>query len=130
MADNYEDSLDTDERPPPAAEAVGPAQADQMPPASEPPAPTPIVLHTFGRRPTGPAYGWSSVFSIVLHVTLIGLTLWLSRTVAVAHSEALAVVFRRPASGYNAVGSGAALSPLSVRVVFNRLVNVSPEAGC
>jgi|GEM_PF-5348196 len=97
MADMYDDRRETDGRPPAAADADGRLQADQAPAPSTRPAPTPIVLHTFGRRPGGPAYGWSSVFSIVLHVTLIGLTLWLSRAVAVPHSEAVAVVFRRPA---------------------------------
>ncbi len=88
MADMYEESGETNAPPPPAAGAE--AHAAEGPAGS-----TPIVLHTFGQRPGGPAYGWSSVFSIVLHVTLIGLTLWLSRAVAVSRNQPVSVVLRR-----------------------------------
>ncbi|MGO9830224.1 MAG: hypothetical protein ACLPJH_08785 [Myxococcaceae bacterium] len=54
-----------------------------------------IVLHTFAPRRGGPAYGWSSVFSILLHVSLIALTLWLSGTVTLSRPEPVTVVFRR-----------------------------------
>jgi hypothetical protein len=55
----------------------------------------PIVLSTFTRRNSGPNYRWAVVFSVVLHVTLIGLTLWLSRKVLFPRAEAVAVLFRR-----------------------------------
>jgi hypothetical protein len=56
----------------------------------------PIVLTAFEHRSTEPAYRWSIVFSVVLHVTLIGLTLWLSRKVVLRNSDAVAIVLRRP----------------------------------
>src|SRR5450755_3824795 len=56
----------------------------------------PIVLSTFGRRNSAPTYRWSTVFSILLHVTLIGLTLWLNRKVAFHHAEAVTVLLRAP----------------------------------
>ncbi len=59
------------------------------------PAP-PIVLRTFGRRADSPRYGWSSVFSVLLHVVLIGLTLWLGRSLVSLPMEPVTVVFRRP----------------------------------
>ncbi len=88
----FEDSTRTAGAVPPlslhdsAAEAVTPSA----------PPPRPLVLQTFAPRARGPAYGWSSVFSIFLHVTLIGITLWLSRTATVASLEPEAVLFRRP----------------------------------
>jgi hypothetical protein len=57
----------------------------------------PIVLSTFGRRTSGPTYRWSAVFSILLHVTLIGLTLWLSRRVLIHRAEPVSVLLRPPA---------------------------------
>jgi Gram-negative bacterial TonB protein C-terminal len=56
----------------------------------------PIVLSTFGRLATRPAYRLSIAFSVVIHVTLIGLTLWLSRKVVLRNSEPVAIVLRRP----------------------------------
>lgn len=57
--------------------------------------PGPIVLNTFGRRSSEPTYRWSLVFSVVLHVTLIGLTLWLNRKVILPRAEGVAVLFQR-----------------------------------
>ena len=57
--------------------------------------PGPIVLHTFGRRSSEPTYRWSLVFSVVLHVTLIGLTLWLNRKVILPRAVGVAVLFQR-----------------------------------
>ncbi len=54
----------------------------------------PIVLSTFGRDAGRPVYRWSIVFSVVLHVTLIGLTLWLSRKIVLQHTDAVAVLLR------------------------------------
>ncbi len=55
----------------------------------------PIVLRTFGRDASAPAYRWPIVFSVVLHVTLIGLTLWLNRKVVLPRLvEPVATHFR------------------------------------
>jgi hypothetical protein len=92
----YEDTPGGEDRDRPSAEEPPPPDGPTAPPDA--PAHAPIVLHTFGRRPGEPAYGWSSVFSVALHVTLIGLTLWLSDAVAIARQEPVTVVLRRPAS--------------------------------
>jgi TonB family protein len=53
-----------------------------------------IVFNTFVQRSSGPTYRWSILFSIVLHVTLIGLTLWLNRKVILPRAEAISVLLR------------------------------------
>ncbi len=79
---------------PPEPSAVQPREGASLPLDARG-TPRSIVLHTFTPRPGGPAYGWSSVFSVFLHVSLIALTLWLSGTVTISRSEPVAVVFRR-----------------------------------
>lgn len=54
----------------------------------------PIILSAFGQEAKRPFYRWSIVFSIALHVTLIGLTLWLNRKVVFLHQEPVAVLLR------------------------------------
>jgi Gram-negative bacterial TonB protein C-terminal len=58
--------------------------------------PRPIVLNTFVGRSSTPSYRWSALFSVLLHVTLIGLTLWLNRKVILPRTEAVAVLYKRP----------------------------------
>jgi len=56
----------------------------------------PIVLTTFGPRRDGARYGGAALFSLVAHLGLIGLAVWLGREVVLAKPELTAVVFRRP----------------------------------
>jgi TonB family protein len=68
--------------------APGPAEAAQPRP--------PIVLTSFGPRREGARYGGAALFSLVAHLGLIGLAVWLGREVVLAKPEHSAVVFRRP----------------------------------
>jgi hypothetical protein len=54
----------------------------------------PIVLTSFGRRSGAPAYRGSIAFSIVAHMFLIGLSLWLGRAVVLPRMEPIAVLLR------------------------------------
>jgi TonB family protein len=56
----------------------------------------PIVLSTFVRRGPPLSYRASALFSVLLHVTLIGLTLWLNRKVILPREAPAAVLYRRP----------------------------------
>jgi hypothetical protein len=54
----------------------------------------PIVLTSFGRGSNGPNYRGSVAFSILAHVFLVGLSLWLGRAVVVPRLEPVAVLLR------------------------------------
>jgi hypothetical protein len=55
---------------------------------------SPIILSTFARTDLGPRYRGSVLFSVILHVSLISLTLWLNRKVILPRADALTVVLR------------------------------------
>jgi TonB family protein len=79
---------------PDSAEAAPSAEPEEG--EEEAPYPSPIVLSTFARKAADPNYRWSTVFSVVLHVSLIGLTLWLNRKIILPRAEAIPIALRKP----------------------------------
>jgi hypothetical protein len=70
---------------PDAAETGGPLKTAE-----------PIVLRTFGAGTRQPGYRWWLALSVLVHVLLVGLTLWLNRKVVFPRSGGVAVVLRKP----------------------------------
>lgn len=56
----------------------------------------PILVQTFVRRERQPGYRWWLAFSVLVHVALIGLTLYLNRKVVLPRSEPVALLVKRP----------------------------------
>jgi len=70
-----------------------PSGASPPPPARPRP---PIVLTTFAPRRDGPSYRGAAAFSLLAHILLVGLAVWLGREVVLNKPHMAAVVFRRP----------------------------------
>jgi hypothetical protein len=85
---------------PPGQKPTPPSGNDRGSGAAAPPSGgktrRPIVLTTFGRRDTGPRYRGAAMFSLVAHVAVVGLVLFLNRAVVMEKLAPVAVVFRRP----------------------------------
>jgi hypothetical protein len=80
-------------RPLPPGASRPPGVPGETPPPAFPRPGPPLVLASFGRKPPRPHYSWPAVFSLVLHVAIIGLALWLNRSPAASHVEPVPVVF-------------------------------------
>jgi hypothetical protein len=90
-------SSSTPRSPVPPDDAASPvaSEEDTLPEAST--TTPPITLRTLGRSEAPLVYRWWAVASVLTHVALFALSLWLGRDAIVHHAEPVAVVLRRRA---------------------------------